>query len=117
MIRTLMREQFQAGDDPASFVIRRNRAAVGVARRRGLWSVVWKTRVKNWCDHLGRALNKDSWAAKTLVFHGKEWLQERRRMFAVGSNSSLSAGRTDTRAHRGIVHRRWHDGVDSASAS
>ena len=114
MIRTLMREKVQAGDDPAAFVLRRNRAAAGVARRRGLWSAVWKRRVIEWNDHLGRERNRNSWAAKTLIFHGSEWLQERRRMHATGSSSSLLAGRTCTRATRGIVHRRWHDGVDAA---
>ena len=114
MIRTLMRDKFEQGDDPASFVIRRNRAAASVARRRGLWSDLWKKRVIDWNAHLGRELNQSSWAAKTLNFHGKEWLQERRRMFAAGSHSSLLAGRTDTRAGRGIVHRRWHDGVGHA---
>ena len=111
-----MREKFQNGEDPAAFVMRRNRAAAGVARRRGLWSDVWKKRVIAWNAHLGRELNKNSWAAKTLHFHGKEWLQQRRRMFAVGSQGSLLAGRTETRAGRGIVHRRWHDGVDHAKA-
>ena len=116
MIRTLMREKFQSGEDPAAFVIRRNRAAASVARRRGLWSAVWKKRVIDWNDHLGRELNKDSWAAKTLMYHGKEWLQERRRMFSTGSSSSLLAGRTCTRASRGVVHRRWHDGIDIAKS-
>ena len=116
MIRILMRERFQPGDDPATFVLRRNRAAAGVARRRGLWSSVWRKRVIDWNDHLGRELNKNSWAAKTLTFHGKEWLQEMRRIHSSGASSSLVAGRTGTRANRGIVRRRWHDGVDVAKS-
>ena len=111
-----MREKFKSGDDPAALVLRRNRAAASLARRHGLWSAVWKKRVINWNDHLGRELNQNSWAAKTLSYHGKEWLQERRRMHATGSSCSVLAGRTRTRASKGIVHRRWHDGVDVAKS-
>ena len=37
------------------------------------------------------------------------------RIHAVGQQSSTLAGRIRTRAQRGIVHRRWHDGVDVAN--
>ena len=117
MIRALMREQFQPGDDFASFAARRNRVAAGVARRRGQWSSVWRKRVVDWDAHLQRERNQNSWAAKALKYHGKVWLQEQRRIHAVGEHSSVHAGRTRTRASRGIVHRRWHDGVEAAGQS
>ena len=98
MIRTLLRERVRPGDDPASFVIRRNRLACNVAEESGWWSGVWRKRVIDWHAHLNREANRDSWAAKTLNFHGKEWLQDRRMMHAVGSHGSVLAGRTCTRA-------------------
>jgi len=117
MIRTLMRHQFEPGDDPATFAARRNRMAASVARRCGQWSQVWRKRVLDWSAHLNRERNHTSWAAKTLHYHGKHWLQEQRRIHATGASGSILAGRTCTRAGRGIVHRRWHDGVDVAMNS
>jgi hypothetical protein len=114
MIRILMNLKMKQDEDPETFVRRRNRAAAHEARRRGCWSTLWRKRVTNWNEHLGRERNQNSWAAKTLHFHGKTWLQEQRRLHAVGQHSSLSAGRTGTRSFPGIVHKRWHDGVDTA---
>ena len=54
----------------------KQRAAAGVARWRPRMSYVWKKRVIDWNAHLGRKLNQNSWAAKTLHFHGKQWQQE-----------------------------------------
>ena len=115
MIAILMNLRPQPGDDPEMFVRRRNRAAASEARNRGRWSETWRKRVIEWNGHLGRELNQKSWAYKTLHYHGKAWLQEQRRIHAVGQNGSLIAGRTGTRAEPGIVHRRWHDGVDVAA--
>ena len=71
--------------------------------------------VTQWDAHLKRDRNDGSWAAKMLKYHDADWLQEQRRTHAVGEWSSLTAGRTRTRAQAGIVHRRWHDGVQMAS--
>lgn len=107
MVGILMGLRMQSGEDPAIFVRRRNRAAARVAKQHGRWSTLWCKRVTSWHDHLNRPQNSSSWASKT-------WLQEQRRVHAVGGHASFTAGRTCTRVSRGVVHRRWHDGVDVA---
>ena len=114
MIKILMNLQPHPGEDAESFVRRRNRAASGHAQQQGRWSNIWRKRVLDWSDHLERPRNHSSWASKTFLYRGKDWLQQQRRVHAVGEHSSLLAGRTRTRAFPGIVHKRWHDGVDTA---
>ena len=114
MIGSLLGMKFQPGDDPAAFAMRRNRAAAKVAAQRGKWSSLWRNQVTNWSAHLNRPRNHNSWASQTLHYQGKHWLQEQRATHSVGQWGSMLAGRTCTRAMPGIVHRRWHDGVDAA---
>ena len=114
MIRILMNLKLQPGEDPEAFVHRRNHAAAYEARQQGRWSNLWRKRVINWNEHCRRVQNQNSWASKALQYHGKSWLQEQRRLHAVGEFSSLTPGRTCTRSFPGIVHKRWHDGVDTA---
>ena len=116
MIGSLLGMKFQPGDDPATFALRRNRAAAKIATQSGRWSSIWRKQVANWNAHLQRPRNHRSWAYHTLHYHGKQWLQEQRITHAVGQRVSMLAGRTGTRAMPGIVHRRWHDGVDAANA-
>jgi len=105
-----------AHETPEGFVRRKNRIVSQAATSTGKWSAVWKSRVGKWSDHLNRAHNGNSWAAKTLHYHGKEWLQKQRIMHAVGQFGSMLAGRTCTRSIQGVIHKRWHDGVDLASS-
>ena len=114
MIGVLLGLRCKPGEDFATFALRRNREASRVAATCGRWSEVWRKRVINWNSHLGRARNSKSWAAKTLHYHEKTWLQQQRLLHLVGQWGSLLAGRTGTRAMPGIVHKRWHDGVDTA---
>jgi len=114
MIGSLLGMKVQPGDDPATFAMRRNRAAKNIAAQRGKWSSIWRKQVANWSSHLNRPRNHRSWASQTLHYHGKHWLQEQRVTHSVGQWGSMFAGRTCTRAMPGIVHRRWHDGVDAA---
>ena len=114
MIGIIMNLKPCPGDDVESFARRRNRAASGVARSCGRWSEIWRKRVVNCNEHLGRTRNQQSWAHKTLHYRDNAWLQEQRRIHAVGEYSSLTSGRTCTSAGQGIVHKRWHDGVDTA---
>ena len=116
MVRGLIGCRVREGEDSASFVQRRNRLASTTARRHGTWSKIWAKKVTDWNSHLQRDRNRHSWAAKVLRFHGAQWLQDQRRIHAVGQQGSLVAGRTCTRAFPGIVHRRWHDGVDVAGS-
>lgn len=103
-------------EEPAGFVQRSSRLAAVKAREYGRWSHTWGRLVTGWDEHLKRPLNLHSWAAKMLKYHGAEWLQEQHILHADGESSSLMAGRTGTRAQSGIVHRRWHDGVDRAQS-
>ena len=105
-----------AHETPEGFVRRRNRVVCEAATETGRWSATWKSRVCKWNEHLNRAHNGHSWAAKTLQYHGKEWLQQQRILNAVGQFGSMLAGRTCTRSIQGVIHKRWHDGVDLASS-
>ena len=63
---------------------------------------------------------EQSCTAKTFmafIIARKQWLQEQRIKHSVGEHFSIHAGRTCTRAGKGIVHRCWHDGVDIAMTS
>ena len=115
MIRILMRNKMQAHEDPADYMRRSNRVAAAKAKECGRWSDKWKHQVTLWDAHLKRDRNQNSWAAKLLKYHDASWLQEQRVIHAVGEWSSVIAGRTGTRAQPGIVHKRWHDGVQTAS--
>ena len=116
MVGIALNLKMQHGEDVASFVRRRNRISAQHSKAMGTWSGVWRKRVTDWNDHLNRDRNASSWAAKTLHYHGKHWLQEQRILHAIGEWGSMLAGRTCTRAFPGIVHKRWHDGVDLAKA-
>ena len=114
MIGILLRVRMRPGEDPATFGRRRNREATVVTRQHGTWSAHWRKRVIDWNAHLSRDQNHKSWASKTLHYHGQEWLRDQRRINAFGEQSSFTVGRTCTCASRGVVHKRWHDGVDTA---
>jgi hypothetical protein len=114
LISMLLGLRFRPGEDFAAFALRRNREASRVAATCDRWSEVWRKRVINWNSHLGRDRNGRSWAVKTLHYHGKTWLQHQRFLHSVGQWCSLFPGRTGTRAMPGIVHKRRHDGVDTA---
>ena len=115
MIGSLLGMKFQPGDDPATFALRRNHAAAKIATQSGRWSSIWRKQVTNWNAHFQRPRNHRSSAYHTLHYHGKHWLQEQRVTHSVGQCGSMFAGRTCIRAMLGIVHRRWHDGVDAAN--
>ena len=114
MISILLGLRVQPEEDPAAFIRRRGREARRVANQSGSWSSVWRRQVTNWSEHLNRGRNAKSWAAQTLHYHGKQWLMDQRQIHSVGQWGSLLAGRTCTRVAPGIVHKRWHDGVDVA---
>jgi len=109
------------GEDPASYVRRRGRVARGHCRKQGLWAAHWFARAIAWDDHLTRARNGQTWSGRLRDFRGKEWLKQQRalyvpRGFSDASAASLRAGRTGTRAVRGKVQTRWHDGIDYAKS-
>ena len=71
------------------------------------WSHVWCRRQKTWSDHMAR--HSDLWPARICSCQNFQWLQMRRML--CGSQLSF-AGPTQTRAQRGKVERRWHDGLE-----
>ena len=114
MVASLMRLPPLPGEEAADYVRRRGRAARKVCTDCGTWSHHWFARSVRWDQHLGRPANFHSWPSQLREYKGKQWLMERRASFAsaLRSNVSVHAGRTGTRACRGIVHTRWHDGID-----
>jgi len=111
MLAILMNVPRFPGEQPHEYVRRRNHMASCQARAGQRWSAIWYARVVAWNDHLKRPANARSWAAQTLEFRGRAYLQERR---IANHSESSSHGRTCTRSTRGVVHTRWHDGVDFA---
>jgi len=114
MLSIALGVKVMADETPAAFVRRRNLIVSQAATSAGRWSNIWKSRVSKWSQHLNRPRNGNSWAAKTLHYHGKEWLQQQRITHAIGQFGSMLAGRTCTRSFPGVIHKRWHDGVDLA---
>ena len=100
------------GEELAEFVRRRGRLARKACHQAGSWSNLWFNRALKWDEHLDRERNHYSWAARLRSFRGKQFLQDRRALF--NSTGSIMAGRTETRAFRGKVNMRWHDGIDYA---
>ena len=119
MTASLLRLPRNGGEDAPEYVRRRGRLARKVCKESGSWSEHWFDRCLRWDEHLARGRNSYTWAARLRDFRGAQWLIDRRASFApaVASHSSpasILAGRTGTRAYRGKVHMRWHDGVELA---
>ena len=60
MTRILIGTRVYEGEDPATFLRRRNRLAAVTARQQGKWSQVWARRVVDWSSHLQRDRNHSS---------------------------------------------------------
>ena len=116
MVATIMRVPPRPGEEPACYFRRRGRAAAAECKKQGVWSRRWFWRVLDWQDHLDRPRNGQSWAAKLSRYRDREWfIQRRASLLSSGSSAGAClAGRTDTRACRGMVQTRWHDGVEFA---
>ena len=119
MAASLIRPAWRPGEEAPEYVRRRGRAARKWCKDNGQWSARWFQRALKWNEHLTRAHDPNNWGAQLLKYHGREWLMWRRAMFAPTSASraspaSILAGRTDTRAFRGKVCTRFHDGIEFA---
>ena len=116
MVATVQRIPRYPGEDLGDFVKRRGRAAASTCRTSGSWSHKWFRRALDWNAHLERPRNIHSWPAKLLHFKDRQWFIERRASLlpADCGGASCLAGRTGTRAFRGCVHTRWHDGIEFA---
>ena len=116
MTATVMRVPRVAGEDIDVYVRRRGRIARNHCVQQGRWSDFWFGRAIQWDDHLARERNSYSWSARLRDYRGMQWLMDRRASLAPRDSNSVSikAGRTATRAVRGKVHARWHDGIEYA---
>ena len=119
MVASLVRLPPAPGEEAADYVRRRGRLARKFCAKQGVWSQHWFTRAVCWDAHLSRPRNWHSWPSRLRGHKGKQWLMERRALFAPavasrGSSASVFAGRTGTRSFHGKVNTRWHDGIDFA---
>ena len=55
-----------------------------------------------------------SWAAALFSFQSSDWLQDQRVIYYRSRGQEGVYSRTGTRAVRGVVHARFHEGVDYA---
>ena len=92
------------GDTAATYVRRRSRVAAAHCRQHGKWSHSYSACLLKWQAHLHR--HPEAWTSRILRFQDAAWLQERRVQLATEHGSALT-GRTDTRAAKGHVARRW----------
>ena len=116
MVSTVLRTPRHPGEDTADFVKRRGRIAGRKCRSVGQWSQRWFTRAVEWNEYLKRPRNCQTWASKLIHYRNRQWFIERRASLLPvnGFSGSCIAGRTETRAVRGCVHTRWHDGIEFA---
>ena len=70
------------------------------------WSHVWCKRMQTWSEYMSR--HPHIWPARISKVNDADWLVVRRIL--CGSRS-IHSGPTRTRAMRGKVERRWHDGL------
>jgi hypothetical protein len=107
-------------EDQTEFRKRRMRVAHALAEVSGKWSLRWASAVVTWDAHIARNTCGLLWAAALRKVRDARYLQDRRRSFLpkfsvrAGGWSEL-AGRTDTRATRGSVSIRFHDGLLAAT--
>ena len=95
------------------------------------WSRCWLQRSLAWGEHLDRDFDRQalhyvddadpellstqfSWAAALYRFQGEEWLATRRVFVRRSCWQESQYSKTGTRAVRGRVHKRFHDGVSYA---
>ena len=90
---------------------RRHKLTNRLAAKHGKWSKSWACKVKSWGDHVYRNHDPATWSASLLRFHGEDWLQQQRVR-----SSGIAESRTNTRAYRGHVHRRWQQGYERVLA-
>ena len=89
------------------FFARRHRAASHQARSSGRWSGLWVNDLQSWHAHVERRHDSCAWSPIILNWRDHQWLSLRRLW-----NSALGESRTNTRAFRGHVHRRWQEGLE-----
>ena len=92
------------------FFSRRHRAAYRLTGSSGKWSKLWRQDLLGWQAHMKRQYDVHVWKPYLLSWKGGDWLGIQRLL-----NSAFGESRTNTRAYRGHVHRRWEDGLERRS--
>ena len=110
MISALMQIKPAPHEGLDDFVKRRHIISGKVATKSGRWSHMWAQSIGKWNDHVQRKHDPTTWSAPLLEWHGPEWLQLQRLI----ASSSTQESRTNTRAYRGKVHRRWSEGLSKS---
>ena len=90
MVASAIRLQKHPTEEPAEYVRRRGAAAKQICNEKGKWSAHWFQRVLNWDAHVARPRNSHTWAAKPRDFHGRDWLMQRRILFAPAVSNHVS---------------------------
>ena len=82
----------------------------------GQWLRRWLKSAMDWNAHLERPRNGASWPAQLLHYKDRKLFINRRMSLLPcdGYSGSCLAGRTETRARRGRIYPRWHDGIEFA---
>ena len=110
MIGILMAWRPTPQEDFEAFRHRRHRLSSSLAAKHGKWGSNWLKKVKDWGDHVHRNHDSTSWSLPLLNFHDDTWLHQQRLL-----HSRMGESRTNTRACRAKVHRRWQEGYHAAS--
>ena len=104
MVSIVLDVRMLAGESPAEFGHRRTGFISSVLRDTGRWSKMWAAALLGWAEHLGRARNAQTWAAKLADLRTPDELAHRRAHF----------GRPDTRVGSGWIKRRWWESLPIA---
>ena len=86
------------------FYLRRHQAAERLAATMGKWSAHWVADLRSWASHVQRGHDGQNWSSPILAWRDAEWMQQRRF-----SQSAAGESRTNTRAIRGGVRKRWQE--------
>ena len=96
------------GESWDTYVARRHNTSQSIVGR-SKWSRYWARSVRTWNDHVLRNHDPRTWSYSVLMWHDQKWLSKVRM-----ACSGVGESRTNTRAVRAKVHRRWEDGLDIA---
>ena len=118
-------------EDPAEFRKRRARWVRGFCEKHEWWSRTWYVQAVKWEAHLRRDWNRQllhfndgaqpsllstSWSFAPLIryWHAEDWLSSRTTVFTRSASLGTTSKRTNLRGQRGVVQKRWHEGVHLA---
>lgn len=97
------------GEPYDAFVQRRHVHSGHLASQCGRFSQAWAGSLLSWSAHVNRRHDTGTWSAAILDWHNTTWLTQRRLL-----HSSANESRTQTRAYRGCVQKRWEESLDEA---